>query len=400
LTGAEPAVPGADHSIAAHLEAEVAAGRLGRDAGQQRAAAHLDRLSAQLREEPPSISQRLREYLRGAANRWFLPAPATAPLRGVYLWGGVGRGKTLLMDFFDQSLGEVARERTHFYRFMRGVHAELHGIRDRTDPLDVVAQRFAARNRLICLDEFLVADIADAMILTGLFEGLFRYGVTLVATSNVAPQQLYKDGLQRQRFLPAIDLIERHVEVVNLDSGIDYRLRQLASAPTYFDLGAAGTGAARMGAAGTGAARMGAATQFAERFAALAGPARTGRTVLTIEERPIVAHATAAGMVWFEFEDICEGPRSQNDYIELARLYHTIFISDVPIFTSANDNAARRFIMLIDELYDRNVNIVVSAAAAPAALYQGERLRFEFERAASRLIEMQTERYLAGEHRP
>jgi cell division protein ZapE len=266
---------------------------------------------------------------------------------------------------------------------MRRVHAELHEVRDRADPLDAVAQRFAARDRVICLDEFFVADIADAMILAGLFEGLFRYGLTLVTTSNVAPRQLYKDGLQRQRFLPAIDLIERHVEVVNLDGGIDYRLRQLESAPTYFDLSASP-----------------AATQLHERFAALAGPARTGRTVLTIEERPIVAQATAPGMVWFDFDDICNGPRSQNDYIELARLYHTIFIANIPIFTSAEENAARRFIMLIDELYDRNVNIVVSAAAAPAQLYQGERLRFEFERAASRLIEMQTEKYLSGEHRP
>ncbi len=370
----------ADLTIAAHLAAEVAAGRLLPDVGQQQAAAHLDRLGALLRSQSPSITQRLRAHLSGAANRWLPPPPAAAPPRGVYLWGGVGRGKTLLMDFFDGSLGAVARERTHFYRFMRRVHAELRHIRDRTDPLDVVAQRFAARDRVICLDEFFVADIADAMILAGLLEGLFRYGVTLVVTSNVAPQQLYKDGLQRQRFLPAIDMLERHVEVVNLDGGIDYRLRQLESAPTYFDAAAP--------------------AQFKERFAALAGPARTGRTVLTIEERPIVAQATAPGMVCFEFDDICEGPRSQNDYIELARLYHTIFIANIPIFTAANDNAARRFIMLIDELYDRNVNIVASAAAAPADLYQGERLRFEFERAASRLIEMQTERYLSGEHRP
>jgi cell division protein ZapE len=270
---------------------------------------------------------------------------------------------------------------------MRRVHAELREVRDHINPLDAVAQRFAAQGRVICLDEFFVADIADAMLLAGLFEGLFRYGLTLVATSNVAPHQLYQDGLQRQRFLPAIDLIERHVDVVNLDGSIDYRLRQLESAPTYFDLGAAGTSAAT-------------AAALNERFAALAGPARSGRTVLTIEERSIVAQATAPGMVWFEFDDICDGPRSQNDYIELARLYHTIFISNIPIFTTANENAARRFIMLIDELYDRNVNIVVSAAAAPNALYQGERLRFEFERAASRLIEMQTEQYLSGEHRP
>ncbi len=381
MTGAKPAEAGADHSVSARLDAEVAAGRLGAEASQQRAATHLDRLRAQLLETP-SFARRLRTHLTGAAFRWLAPASGAAP-RGVYLWGGVGRGKTLLMDFFDQSLGSVARERTHFYRFMRGVHAALHEASDRTNPLDEVAQRFAARHQVICLDEFFVADIADAMILAGLFEGLFRHGVTLVATSNVAPQHLYKDGLQRQRFLPAIDLIERHVEIVNLDGGIDYRLRQLESAPTYFDSRSSAT-----------------AAQFAERFAALAGPARTGRTVLNIEERPIAAQSTAPGMAWFEFEDICEGPRSQNDYIELARLYHTVFIANVPVFTPANENAARRFIMLIDELYDRNVNIVVSAAAAPVALYQGERLRFEFERAASRLIEMQTEKYLSGEHRP
>ncbi len=374
---------GADQPIAARLNAEVAAGRLSADEGQQRAAAHLDRLRALLLE-PPSLAQRLRAHLGGAPNGWLKSRPAGAAPRGVYLWGGVGRGKTLLMDFFDHSLGTVPRERTHFYRFMRGVHAALHEVRERSNPLDAVAQRIAARERVICLDEFFVADIADAMILAGLFEGLFRHGVTLVATSNVAPARLYEDGLQRQRFLPAIDLIERHVQVVNLDGGIDYRLRQLESAPTYFDLSADGAGVA----------------QFADRFAALAGPALTGRTLLDIEERTIVAHATAPGMVWFDFDEICDGPRSQNDYIELARLYHTIFIANVPLFTAANENAARRFIMLIDELYDRNVNVVVSAAAAPMKLYRGERLRFEFERAASRLIEMQTEQYLSGEHRP
>ncbi len=391
---------GADLSIAARLGKQVAAGRLSADAGQQHAAAHLDRLRTLLRSQTPSIAQRLRTYLTGTANRR-LPPPAGAAPRGVYLWGGVGRGKTLLMDFFAESLGSVAHERIHFYRFMRRVHADLHDVRDRSNPLVVVAQRFAARARVICLDEFFVADIADAMILAGLFEALFRYGLTLVATSNVAPGQLYKDGLQRQRFLPAIDLIERHVEVVNLDGGIDYRLRQLESAPTYFEL-SAGIGSTGTGAAGTGApgAAATAAARLEERFAALAGAARGGRTVLTIENRPIVAQATAPGMVWFEFDDICNGPRSQNDYIELARLYHTVFIANIPIFTSAYENAARRFIMLIDELYDRGVNIVVSAAAAPIALYQGERLRFEFERAASRLIEMQTEKYLSGEHRP
>jgi len=380
---------GADHGVVARLAAEVDAGRLILDASQRQAAVHLDRLSAQLRAKGASLTQRLRSRLR------WLPAQA---LRGVYLWGGVGRGKTLLMDFFDATLRDVPRERTHFYRFMRQVHADLRAIGNRSDPLDAVAQRFAARARVICLDEFFVADIADAMILAGLLEGLLRCGVTLVATSNVAPRHLYKDGLQRQRFLPAIDLLEAHVEVVHLDGGVDYRLRQLEAAPTYLDAALVATDA-----------------QLAERFAALAGGRPTGGrpsggrpadavhggpTTLSIEERPIVAKATAPGMVWFEFADLCDGPRGQNDYIEIARLYHTVFISHVPVFTAADENAARRFIMLVDELYDRSVNIVVSAAAAPAALYQGETLRFEFERTASRLIEMQTEAYLSGQHRP
>jgi cell division protein ZapE len=368
---------GADHSVAARLAAEVDAGRLAPDASQQRAAVHLDRLSAELRSRIPSLARRLRSRLR-----WLQPPPLRPP-RGVYLWGGVGRGKTLLMDFFESTLGDVPRERTHFYRFMRQVHADLREAGNRIDPLDAVAQRFAERERVICLDEFFVADIADAMILGGLIEGLLRHGVTLVATSNVAPQSLYKDGLQRQRFLPAIALIEAHVDVVHLDGGVDYRLRQLESAPTYLDSNLAST-----------------AAHLAERFAALAGTAHTGRTTLIIEERPILAQATGPGMVWFEFGDICDGPRGQNDYIEIARMYHTIFVSHVPIFTADDENAARRFIMLIDELYDRNVNIVVSAAAPPNSLYRGQRLRFEFERAASRLVEMQTEAYLSGEHRP
>jgi cell division protein ZapE len=363
------------HSIAARLADEVAAARLTGDDSQQAAAAKLDLLNLKLARTP-----RLRERL--AARVPLLGAAPAAPC-GLYLWGGVGRGKTLLMDLFYDALNEPKRARTHFYRFMREVHAELRGIKDVENPLDAAAARIASRARVICLDEFFVADIGDAMILAGLLQGLFARGVTLIATSNVPPRQLYRDGLQRQRFLPAIDLIERHVEVFNLDGGTDYRLRELQQAPTYLPSAAAPT-----------------RTAMAGRFAALAGGSTGGATLLSIEERHIAALATAPGMVWFEFAAICEGPRSQNDYIELARLYHTVFISDVPVFTSANENAARRFIMLIDEFYDRNVNIVLSAAAAPAALYQGERLRFEFERAASRLIEMQTQHYLAGEHRP
>jgi cell division protein ZapE len=348
------------------------------DSGQRDAAARLDELSAELLERSQSVGRKLRAQLR------WLPARADkAAPRGIYLWGGVGRGKTMLMDLFYESLPSNLAERTHFYRFMRRVHAELRSLKSRTHPLETVAERLAARAHVICLDEFFVSDIADAMILAGLFEGLFRRGVTLIATSNTPPQELYKDGLQRERFLPAIALIQRRMDIVHLRGGIDYRLRQLEQAPTYLDCNLPDT-----------------AALLKRRFAALAGAGAGGPTTLIVADRPIEAQATGAGLVWFEFKDICEGPRSQNDYIELAHLYHTIFISNVPEFTRGDENAARRFIMLVDEFYDRNVNIVVSAAAAPGSLYHGERLQMEFLRAASRLVEMQTQQYLAGEHRP
>jgi len=207
--------------------------------------------------------------------------------------------------------------------------------------------------------------------------------VTLVATSNTPPEDLYKDGLQRERFLPTIELIQNHMDVVHLDGRIDYRLRQLEQAPTYLD-----------------STRTGTAAHLQQRFTALAGDSAAGPRLLSVEDRNIAAVATGAGMAWFEFSELFEGPRSQNDYIELARSYHTIFISNIPVFTGADDDAARRFIAAIDEFYDRGVKIVVSAQAPPAELYRGERLELEFQRAASRLVEMQTQRYLAGQHQP
>ena len=366
---AEPDVTLAPQTVGARLHEAVTAGRLEFDAAQQEAAARLDALSARLRSRPRGLLKALSARKKAAE-------------RGLYLWGGVGRGKTLLMDMFFASLELPQAKRWHFYRFMRDVHAQLGGISGQTRPLESVAQRIARRAQIVCLDEFLVADIADAMILGGLLEGLFRRGVTLVATSNLAPQDLYQDGLQRQRFVPAIELLQSHVEVLHLDFGVDYRLRQLEQAPTYLN------------------ARLpGARAALEARFAALARGSATGSVTLTVEGRPMQALATGPGMVWFDFSELCEGPRSQNDYIELARLYGTMFISNIPQFTPQHEDAARRFIMLIDELYDRGVKIVVSAAAAPADLYHGERLNREFERAASRLIEMQTQLYLAGRHR-
>jgi len=358
-------------TVSARLDAEVEARRLESDPAQRDAARRLDALAAALEAERPS------RFLRLTSR--------TRPPRGLYLWGGVGRGKTLLMDLFFAELGATGRAATrqHFYHFMREVHTELGRIKQRQEPLHIVAERLAARARVICLDEFFVSDIADAMILAALLDGLFKRGVTLVTTSNVPPQQLYKDGLQRQRFLPAIELLGRQLDIIHLDGGVDYRLRQLESAPTYLDSN-----------------RDDSAAAVAERFAMLAGGAIQSPAEITVEGRVLHAVALAKDIAWFEFNELCDGPRSQNDYIELARLYHTIVIAHVPKFGVADENAARRFIMLIDELYDRGVKLVVSAAAPPAELYRGERLQFEFERAASRLMEMQTQQYLAGEHRP
>jgi cell division protein ZapE len=358
-------------TVSARLDAEVEARRLESDPAQREAARRLDALGAALQANRP------RGFLR-------LHSRKSAP-RGLYLWGGVGRGKTLLMDLFFAAQGAAGgtATRDHFYHFMRTVHAELGTIKRRQEPLDIVAERLAARARVICLDEFFVSDIADAMILAALIDGLFKRGVTLVTTSNVPPQELYKDGLQRQRFLPAIESLLRHVDVIHLDGGVDYRLRQLERAPTYLDSN-----------------RDDAAAALAERFAALAGGAAQGPGEIRVEGRVLHAVALSKDIAWFEFSELCDGPRSQNDYIELARLFHTIVIAHIPRFDAFAENAARRFIMLIDELYDRGVKIVVSAAAAPTELYRGERLRFEFERAASRLMEMQTQQYLAGEHRP
>ncbi|MBS0395834.1 MAG: AFG1 family ATPase, partial [Proteobacteria bacterium] len=304
--------------------------------------------------------------------------------RGLYLWGGVGRGKTLLMDLFAGALPVPAR-RSHFHRFMHEVHARLETLRPQAlaDPLAHIAADLAAEVRVLCFDELYVGDIADAMLLGGLFGGLVARGVTLVFTSNVPPDGLYRDGLQRARFVPAIRLLEQATEVVQVDAGVDYRLRQLERAPLYV---------LATGAAGDAA--------LAQRFGDLAsGPGSDGGA-LEVEERAIAVRRRAAGVAWFAFPALCEGPRATADYIEIARQHHTVLLSDVPVFGPDAEDAARRFIALVDEFYERAVKLVVSAAAPPAQLYRGERLRHEFERTASRLVEMQSRDYLARPHRP
>lgn len=342
-----------------------------------------------------------READASLVRRWFGALGGKAshtPVRGLYLWGGVGRGKTWMMDLFFQSLPFPERRRRHFHRFMHDVHAELRTLQQREAPLEIVAQRIANEARILCFDELFVSDIADAMLLGGLFDELFKSGVTLVATSNVPPRDLYKNGLQRQRFVPTIELLEQHLDVVAVDGHTDYRLRRLTHAGTYLPSNSPDT-----------------VRRLKELCAELADhnpghpngshaqpatPTSNLTRSIEIEGRRIPVVAESGGVVWFDFMALCSGPRSQNDYIEIARDYQSVIVSDIPVLDPLHEDEARRFIALVDELYDHNVNLIVSAAATPGELYRGERLAFPFERTASRLIEMQSEEYLAREHRP
>jgi cell division protein ZapE len=368
------------------------------------------------READSSLVRRLFGALGGKT--------AAEPVRGLYLWGGVGRGKTWMMDLFFQSLPFPERRRRHFHRFMHDVHAELKTLHQREAPLDVVADRIAQDARVLCFDELFVADIADAMILGGLFAALFKRGVTLVSTSNVQPRDLYKNGLQRQRFIPTISLLEQHVDVVAVDGATDYRLRRLTQAGTYLSSAAPDT-VQRLKELFGELADLDGSEEHTRSDAGhlkaarpedlhLASNSRTvnqsgrpwpGQAVdpvrsIEIEGRRIPVICESGGVVWFNFMALCSGPRSQDDYIEIARDYQSVIVSDVPVLDTLHEDEARRFIALVDELYDRNVNLIVSAAAPPTELYRGDRVAFQFERAASRLIEMQSEEYLAREHRP
>jgi len=305
------------------------------------------------------------------------------PITGLYFWGGVGRGKTYLMDTFFEALPFDRKMRVHFHRFMQRVHNELKLLKGQKNPLELVAKKFADETRVICFDEFFVSDIGDAMILATLMQGLFERGVTLVCTSNIVPDGLYKDGLQRARFLPAIELVKKHTDVVNVDGGVDYRLRTLEQAELYYSpLGAE------------------ADASLTKSFENLAVEAGKHSKSMEINGRKVPALAHADDVVWFDFKAVCDGPRSQNDYIELARQFHAIIISNVPLLGKDRDDQARRFVNMIDEFYDRNVKVIISAAVPIVELYAGGRLNFEFERTESRLLEMQSQDYLAAPHKP
>jgi cell division protein ZapE len=340
------------------------------DPAQHAALRELDRIHAAL--QAPA---------RGGWFKRLRDAGDEAP-RGLYLWGGVGRGKTFLVDLLFDGLPRADKRRTHFHRFMREVHAQLRAHAGKHDPLATIAREWRTQFRVLVLDEFFVSDIGDAMLLGRLLDRLFAEGVVLVTSSNTPPAQLYKDGLQRARFLPAIVSIERHCVVLHLDSPQDYRLRALTRSPVYRQPLDAGSDA-----------------WLAARWSELTAGCPAEDEPLRIDGRDIPTRALAEGFAWFDFGALCEGPRAAGDYIEIAREFHTVLVDGIPVFDARHDDAARRFVTLVDELYDRHVNLVCTAAAPPQQLYAGERLAGAFERTASRLIEMQSAEYLALEHR-
>ncbi|TDJ42193.1 MAG: cell division protein ZapE [Gammaproteobacteria bacterium] len=328
---------------------------------------------------------------RGAADstltRFKRRLPGTlgiqSPPVGAYMWGGVGRGKTFVMDVFFDALPFEDKIRYHFHRLMYRVHNQLKSLSGKADPIDIIADEIADQARVICFDEFFVSEIGDAMILGKLLQGLFRRGVCLIATSNIPPADLYRNGLQRQQFLPVIELLQKHTHVLHIDGPQDYRLRVLEQAEIWH------------------APLDDAAEQNLHHYFEAIAPDRgsSGQSI-EILGRPIPMRRRADGIAWFDFESLCDGPRSQNDYIELARAFQTILLSDVPVMDTTQENQARRFIALVDEFYERRVKLIVSARRSIPNIYQGKRLTNEFQRTVSRLMEMQSHSYLAAPHIP
>jgi cell division protein ZapE len=346
------------------------------DAAQENAVRHLQRLYDELVADSEASS--------GLLGKLF-GKKRQAPVKGLYFWGGVGRGKTYLVDTFFDALPFERKMRTHFHRFMKRVHEEMRTLKGEKNPLTIIGKRFADEARVICFDEFFVSDITDAMILASLLEELFKNGVSLVATSNIVPDGLYKDGLQRSRFLPAIALVKEHTEVVNVDSGVDYRLRALEQAELFhWPLDAE------------------VEVSLQKSFKSLLPDCTHAveNEALIIENRAINAVRVCEDVAWFEFRELCDGPRSQNDYIELGKIFHAVILANVEQMGTAKDDMARRFINLVDEFYDRNVKLIISAEVELKDLYTGGRLSFEFQRTLSRLLEMQSHEFLSRPHRP
>ena len=342
------------------------------DAAQENAVKHLQRLYDDIVNQP--------EQPQGFFSRLFNRQPKQK-ITGLYFWGGVGRGKTYLVDTFYEALPTDRKMRVHFHRFMHRVHDELKKLKEVKDPLETVADIFKKETDIICFDEFFVQDITDAMLLGGLMQALFARDIILVATSNIVPDELYRNGLQRARFLPAIALVKENTEIVNVDSGIDYRLRTLEQAEIFHS-----------------PLDTQADKNLFEYFDKLSPEPGKLDEAIEIEGRLIKTRKVADSIVMFDFTEICETARSQVDYMEISRIYNTVILSNVKQMGQQNDDAARRFIALVDEFYERNVTLIISAAAPITELYTDGTLNFEFRRCISRLQEMQSHEYLAREH--
>lgn len=370
-------------AIAERYAARVAAGEIEADSGQIYAVGRLARLEHELAEyRPPAKS---------GALGWLMAQRPAAPPLGVYLFGEVGRGKTMLMDLFVAQAPATKKRRTHFHEFMADVHARIRDIRHKLkygeipngDPIALVAEAIAAESLLLCFDEFLVTDIADAMILGRLFEKLFALGVVLVATSNVPPSELYKDGLNRALFEPFIHLLETCVEVVELEARTDFRLEKLQGVASWHVPAGAAARAA-----------------IDRAWFRLAGPEGGAPLALPHLGRAINVPRAGGGAARFTFRDLCDMPLGAGDFVAIARVFHTLVVENVPVIAAGQRNEAKRFILLVDTLYDRAVKLIVSAAAEPDRLYAGTEgfEAFEFRRTASRLHEMRSDAYLALPH--
>ncbi len=351
---------------------KISLGELSPDGSQRQAVAHLNSLYEQI--------------ISGASNKkWHhrLLGSKDQSLIGLYLWGGVGTGKTVLMDLFFQSLPAGLGSRIHFHRFMQMVHDKNKLIKNKQDPLRIIASSFAENAKVLCLDEFTVSDITDAMILSRLLDQLFKLDVVLVTTSNTQIENLYPNGLQRGKFMPAIELLKKHTQAINIDAGTDYRMAFLKSDKIFHS-----------------PLDLTSQQSLTNCFRQLSGNTDFTQTSVLINDREIDAVAVGSGIVWFEFASLCQTNRSNMDYIEIARQFHTVILSNIPQLDHSMDDSARRLIELVDELYDRNVNLIVSAEVAPEDLYKGKRLVEPFKRTTSRLTEMSAGEYLGKPHLP
>jgi len=348
------------------------------DAVQQQAVVKLEALSLALTENRDGpLFQTLKKISPFARHQ-------VRPIQGLYFWGGVGRGKTWLMNLFYEELNIKQKKRIHFHRFMLEIHDKLSNQNaGQKNPLQHIARQLAKKYKVLCIDEFIVTNITDAMILSELLHALFKHQVCLVATSNRVPDDLYLNGLQRERFLPAIELIKTHSEVFHLDGGVDHRTSLLEQSDVYYSPISENTH-----------------QQISLRIHELAITPVLQNKTLTILDREVQTISCSEEVVWFDFEIICTTPRAAQDYIELAQQFNTVIVSNIPVLDEYSDDKARRFIYLIDELYDRNVKLIASAHAAPEELYQGDMLEFAFHRTSSRLIEMRSHNYLSKSHKP